>query len=314
MTTAKLLTTSVTVVLALGVFAPASAARTDNRSKPVIFVHGLNRSDNAGSDCAKDFGVMRRAFRRWGHTGRFTAVSYYRFDRNCNHSISHHGKHRRHFGGDAEHYDAGGHSANTDIRHLGYHLARYIWRHHSRHGRAVDIVGHSMGGLIARYAVAQTQRSHPDFPPRLLVEDIVTLGTPHGGARWYSIGCRYDQCGQMRAGSGFLVWLEQNAWNPQGAGGTDWSTFGSDDDNAVAADRAAATARDRDPVSDYMGSCHKVWYRESTNIEHSEFLTSASKRITADVYRRNCPGRFVTDNTSHWPVRRADLAITFGSH
>jgi hypothetical protein len=57
----------------------------------------------------------------------------------------------------------------------------------------------------------------------------------------------------MRAGSDFLVWLENNAWNPPGAGGTDWSTFGSDDDNAVAADRAAATARDRDPVSDYMG-------------------------------------------------------------
>lgn len=311
MRVAGLLTGCLLVAL-LGVFTPVPAAEA--RMKPVIFIHGLNRSDTAGSNCAKDFTPMRRAFRRWGHDGRFTAVAYYRFDRNCNHWIAHHGRHRRHFGGDAEHYDAGGHSANTDIRHLGFHLARYIWSHYSKRGREVDVVGHSMGGLIIRYALAQTQRGEAGFPPRLLVDDVVTMGTPHGGARWYAIGCRYDQCGQMQAGSDFLVWLENNAWNPQGAGGTDWSTFGSDDDNAVAADRAAATARDRSPVSDYMGSCHKVWYRDSTQIEHSEFLNITSRRITADVFRRNCPHRFVTDNTSHWPVRRAFLAITSRSY
>jgi hypothetical protein len=118
----------------------------------------------------------------------------------------------------------------------------------------------------------------------------------------------------MRAGSDFLVWLERRGLEPDGRGGTDWSTFGSDDDNLVAADRAAGTARDRHPAHEYIGSCHKVWYRESANIEHSELTHVTSKRITADVYRFNCgTGGWVADNTSHWPVRRADLAVTFGN-
>ena len=307
--------TALVAVLALAlVMAPAADARTDNRRKPVVFVHGLDWQGNPGDNCDNTFGDMRRAFRGWGHEGEFTAVKYYEFDEGCDHGINHHGSHGNHYG--SGHYDGGGHGANTDIRHLGYHFAWYVYAHYSRAGadQPIDVVAHSMGGLIARYAIAQTQRNHPDFPPRLLVEDVVTLGTPHGGARWYSWGCPFTQCDQMVAGSDFLVWLENNAWEPDGEGGTDWSTFGSDDDNAVAADRAAATARDRDPVSDYMGSCHKVWYRESMDIEHSDYMHDTSEATNADVYRRNCPDGFVTDNTSHHPVRRADLAITFGSH
>jgi pimeloyl-ACP methyl ester carboxylesterase len=253
--------------------APAEGAPTT----PVIFVHGLNRSVAPGSDCDKDFSRMRGAFRRWGHRGGFTSVAYYRNDSGCDHWINHHGRHRTHYGGGGEHFPPGKHSANTDIRHLGYHLAWFIWEHYSRQGTRVDVVGHSMGGLIIRYAIAQTQRDHPRFPPFLNVRDVVTLGTPHGGARWYAIGCPYDQCQQMRAGSDFLVWLERNAWNPQGA-------------------------------------CHKVWYRESTDIEHSEFLTITTKRPTAAVFRRNCPHRFVADATSHWPVRRAYLAVTSSNY
>jgi hypothetical protein len=299
------------VILALPP-APAEAERNDRR-KPVIFVHGLSREDPPGADCDQ-FDAMRRAFRRFGHRGGFTSVAYYQRDRDCNHWINHHGGHGRHH--PTFHYEGGGHGTDTSIRHLGYHFARFVWSHWSRRGRKVDVVAHSMGGLIVRYALAQTQLDRRGFPPRLLVEDVVTMGTPHGGARAYTGFCRvqdWRQCDQMQAGSEFLVWLEGNGWDPQGAGGTDWSTFGSDDDDAVAADRAAGTARDRDPVSDYIGSCHKVWYRESTNIEHSEFLTITTDRITADVYRRNCPGGWVKDDTSHWPVRRADLAIAFAN-
>jgi len=291
--------------------------RTDGRNKPVIFVHGLNRSDDAGSNCAGDFGEMEGAFRDFGHPGPLATVAYYRYDRDCDHWIAHHGKHDKHYGGAAEHNNEGHHGADTDIRHLGYHMAWYLWRHFSSEGRRVDVVGHSMGGLITRYAIAQTEHDHERFPPYLLVEDVVTLGTPHGGARWYSVGCRYEQCGQMRAGSGFLVWLEDNAWEPDGRGGTDWSTFGSDDDFAVAADRAAATGHERDPHHAYMGSCHKVWYQERSDIGHSDFLTErtgeGAREPTADVDRFSCGGGWVEDPTSHWPVRRTDLALTFGN-
>lgn len=277
----------------------------------MVFVHGL--ALDGSSNCASTWNDVKRKFRDWGHTGGFSTVAYYGDDRECSHWISHHGSHRAHY------YRYGhqlheNHQADTDIRHLGYHFAWFLWTHYSSRGKRVDIVAHSMGGLIARYALAQTERGHDRFPPYLLVEDVATLGTPHGGARWYTSGCGRGQCIQMNAGSSFLVWLEQNGWEPDGRGGTDWSTFGSDDDNLVAADRAAGTARDRSPAHDCIGSCHKVWYRESANIEHSDFLHTVSKETSADVYRFSCrTGRWVRDDTSHWPVRRADLAVTFGT-
>ena len=44
----------------------------------------------------------------------------------------------------------------------------------------IDIVGHSMGGLVARSALAQAAASGHDWPARL--RSLVFLGTPHQGA------------------------------------------------------------------------------------------------------------------------------------
>lgn len=301
------------VAIVLSSASEASAQRSDDRAKPVLFVHGINRNDRASSDCEHDFSAMRTAFKDFGHTGELTTVGYYRHDRRCDFSIADHGSHSRHHGGSGEHNNDGGHSADTDIRHLGYHLAWALYDRYSRHGKAVDVVGHSMGGLITRYALAQTELRHPEFPPFVRVEDAVTLGTPHGGARWYGLACRYDQCGQMRAGSSFLRWLESDAWEPDGSGGTDWSTMGSDDDSAVAADRAVGTADDRDPSHMYMGSCHKTWYRTDSNIEHSDFLYDTSPAFTAVAWTyHRCSGGW-TLYSLPWPVRRADFAVTYGT-
>jgi pimeloyl-ACP methyl ester carboxylesterase len=257
---------------------------------------------------------MTDKFRDWGHTGDFTTVAYYVGDTNCDHGISHHGQHDVHYGSG---HEGGSHTGDTNIRHLGYHLAWYIHAHFG--SQPVDVVSHSMGGLIIRYALAKRGDEH--FPNDINVEDVVTMGTPHGGFRdrvFLDELCPNDQCDQMAPGSDFLVWLEQNAWDPNGSGGTDWSTFGSDDDGWVAADRAAATSDDRDPVSDYMGSCHKVWWTDSSDIDHNDWphrrVGDNALDITANVFRRNCPDTFVSDGTSHYPVRRADLAITFGTH
>jgi pimeloyl-ACP methyl ester carboxylesterase len=295
-------------LLVAGSVVGTADARTNNRKKPVIFIHGLAR--DSSSDCVSTWNDAKRKFRDWGHTGALVSLAYYGGDRRCDHWISHHGRHGNHH---SSGHRRGNHTADTSIRHLGYHLAWTIWRHYSSRGRRVDVVAHSMGGLIIRYALAQTQRHHPDFPRYLLVEDVVTMGTPHGGARWFAV-CGLLQCSQMRAGSDFLVWLERNAWEPDGRGGTDWSTFGSDDDLWVAADRAAGTGQARSPNHAYVGSCHKVWYLPWEEIGHGDFMHVTSKRITADVWRFSCrTGRWVRDFTSHFPVRRADLAVTFGN-
>jgi hypothetical protein len=116
----------------------------------------------------------------------------------------------------------------------------------------------------------------------------------------------------MSPGSDFLVWLENNAWEPDGLGGTQWSTQGSDDDNLVAADRAVGTDQDRDPVNKYFGSCHKTWYTTVNDIEHTDFLHDTQGAFTAQAYARHCPTGWVFYSGLPWPVRRADYAVTFG--
>lgn len=61
----------------------------------------------------------------------------------------------------------------------------------------MDIVGHSLGGLIARYYV---QRLGGDFRVRTLV----TLGTPHSGTRVAPLADAHPIVRQMRPGSQVL--------------------------------------------------------------------------------------------------------------
>ena len=297
------------VVMSLGLVTAADA-RTNNRSKPVYFIHGYN--ENSAADCSQ-WNDMTGKFRAWGHTGAFERVAYYAGDVNCNEWLNHHGSHSTH---NASGHSGNGHTAETNIRHLGYHLAWHIWGHHSSSGRYVDVVAHSMGGLIIRYALAQVQRGHADFPPSLRVEDVVTLGTPHGGGRWNSfcgVGGKCTlQVDQMAMGSDFLNWLQTYAWEPDGYGGTDWSTMGSDDDNWVAADRAVGSDSDGDPIQKYFGSCHKTWYTTENDIEHSDFLHDTQEGYSAIAYAfHNCSGGWGYWYLP-WPVRRADLALYSG--
>ena len=275
--------------------------RTNDRSKPVIFLHGSDWLAPYGVDCPSQFAAMERRFRDFGHTGRLVTVAYYRYDTGCSASIGRDGSHLRHYA--SGHDPKGGHTGMTDIRHLGYHLAWYIYDHYSKAGIAVDVVGHSMGPLMIQYALAQVQRHHPDFPPRLLVEDVVSLAGPFAGARPIINTCHTTQCTQMRPGSWLLGWLHQYAWNPQGEGGTDWTAVSSVDDQYVSAGSGVA-----------MGACHRVVYLGSSDVRHADLLRDTFGSMTADVKRSDCPATWVTDDTWYWPVRETDLALTYASH
>ncbi|MEV7285342.1 alpha/beta fold hydrolase [Streptomyces sp. NPDC093252] len=82
-----------------------------------------------------------------------------------------------------------------DIRAAAELLGRHIEALCERTGSdQVDIVGHSLGGLIARY---YAQRLGGD----LRVRTLVTLGTPHSGTRVVPLADAHPIVRQMRPGS-----------------------------------------------------------------------------------------------------------------
>ncbi|QNP75785.1 alpha/beta fold hydrolase [Streptomyces roseirectus] len=92
-----------------------------------------------------------------------------------------------------------------DIRTAAELLGRHIEDVCERTGsREVDVVGHSLGGLIARYYV---QRLGGDTRVRTLV----TLGTPHGGTRAVPLANAHPIVRQMRPGSALVEELKRPA-------------------------------------------------------------------------------------------------------
>ncbi|MFF3491013.1 lipase family alpha/beta hydrolase [Streptomyces sp. NPDC002795] len=92
-----------------------------------------------------------------------------------------------------------------DIRAAAALLARHVEEVCERSGRdRVDIVGHSLGGLIARYYV---QCLGGDTRVRTLV----TLGTPHGGTRVAPLADAHPIVRQMRPGSSLVEELKRPA-------------------------------------------------------------------------------------------------------
>ncbi|MFF8288274.1 lipase family alpha/beta hydrolase [Streptomyces sp. NPDC016309] len=92
-----------------------------------------------------------------------------------------------------------------DIRAAAELLGRHVEEICDRSGHPeVDIVGHSLGGLIARYYV---QRLGGDRRVRVLV----TLGTPHAGTTAAPLAAVHPLVRQMRPGSSVLRELGEPA-------------------------------------------------------------------------------------------------------
>ncbi|MCA6092476.1 alpha/beta fold hydrolase [Streptomyces sp. SCA3-4] len=92
-----------------------------------------------------------------------------------------------------------------DLRTAADMLGRHVEEVCARTGRErVDMVGHSLGGLIARYYV---QRLGGDAHVRTLV----TLGTPHGGTRVAPLMSAHPLVRQMRPDSDVIAELGEPA-------------------------------------------------------------------------------------------------------
>lgn len=88
-----------------------------------------------------------------------------------------------------------------DVRTAALLLGRHVEQLCDHTGQPrVDIVGHSLGGLIARYYVQRLDGHR-------WVRTVVTLGTPHSGTRVGSIFDPHPVVRQMRPGSPLLAEL-----------------------------------------------------------------------------------------------------------
>lgn len=78
---------------------------------------------------------------------------------------------------------------------------------HNEHDSQVDVIGHSMGGLAARYCVEETDVGQ-------YVDNLITIGAPHQSTTLAYFGLSTSGAQAMRPGSDFLTTLNGSPLNP----------------------------------------------------------------------------------------------------
>lgn len=227
----------------------ACQPRQPDKSRPVLFIHGWN-AFGGGSDCQSTFGGLESSLRDQGFTGPMVTVGFYDSDRNCDVNLRSWGN-----------VDNG-----SSWKDLSKAFSKYVHDTYTVNGQHVDVVGHSMGGLIVRGAVYGSQISESGFSTPLLVEDVVTLAAPHDGAAWYSSFCLWGQCASLKPGASEINWVNQNG-NPQALGGTDFTVFGSTNDDVVPDESATHMSLPAQRVIVY------------SNLEHSDYMNDPATRV-----------------------------------
>jgi len=241
--------------LALMIPVPAQA---DAAAPDVLFIHGvLNSTACPGVRTAVQAAPLAKVLAAAGYTGSVKGVDF-----ECGDST----------GLDIKPYGTltkSQYNANARIEDVAYALARFIQAEYTDKGRTVNIVGHSMGGLIAGYAVKRYGAQ---------VARIVTISTPYGGFDEIPAGFTatsyttspavcgsYVQCKEMITGSPFLKEL---ASFPMPA--TTITTIGGSPKDCFSFASTSATAAQ-----------HKIDYYATApvNYGHSAYLTDTSMKL-----------------------------------
>lgn len=231
---------------ALIVVGVTGCQRPEAKDRVVIFVHGWSAVGN-GVNCQSSFGNLKSSLVGRGFTGEMVTVGFYDSDTNCDVNLR----------------DWGNVDNGTSWKTLSQAFSKFVHETYTSNGIIVDVVGHSMGGLIVRGAVYGSSTGQAGFAPPIAVEDGITLAAPHNGAAWYSSFCLWGQCAGLKPGSSELNWVNADK-NPQSPIGTEWTTFGSTNDDTVPA--ASSAFMDLPPE-------REVTY---SNLEHSDYQNNAT--------------------------------------
>ncbi len=248
---------------------------------PILFIHGFN--SNSQVDCGATWntaiGYLQGSHGFNGQnlhwTGPMYKLGFYSKDTNCTSNLTSEAN-------ECSGYYAGNEGTNNeDIRHIACELAWYIYSNFTEYGQNVQVVAHSMGGLIIRWALHGVQAGVWPFPGLVYVQDVVTFSTPHGGVPEGSTiftcgGC--TQGNEMQSGNQFMKDTYTYAQNPQGSGwGTDWTMIGGVAVYNLGCDVISSSE------STYMQGGHKSYFT-SPCYNHGGYLTDTSDAGNAHIY------------------------------
>lgn len=133
-----------------------------------------------------------------------------------------------------------------------------------------DVIGISMGGLVARYAAMSDATARNDGVKRLRIRTLFTLGTPHHGAIRAEHTLAFDaRVADMRSGSSFLESLNE-AWPDR-------------DFQLVAYTRLYDGIVGAENALDPDG---KGWWLSPPPLQMSHMTMHRDPRIIADIVRR----------------------------
>lgn len=235
-----------TAVIALAVlFAalatiPPQKVLAGAKSNTVILIHGWNANSSQSCNEGPEFGDIETYFHNNG-IPITQSVKFYNADYNCDYPIQEQSSHCTGW------YDSGSNdgTVNEDIRHTTCLLAWYIYSYYNASGHTVEVVAHSMGGVLIRQAMFDTPYV-TQFPPILQISDVVTAGAPQQGilsvSAWLTVfaaSCASPcvELEQLQDNNPLMVNLNSASFrngfglNPQGAnGGTDWTNMSSAQD------------------------------------------------------------------------------------
>lgn len=251
--------------------APSPAAADSLRSRPLLLVHGFSLT--SGIDCRND--ATMRSWTQGMRNRNWTdvrTVAWYGGDSNCSLSV-----------------DGVGNNSNfTSLTTIAKEFAWMVHDQFTVNGVPVGIVAHSMGGLVVRRALDGVMNREAGFPPGMLVNDVVTAGSPHIGTPLSNLCLETIPttiCLESALGSPFFLTLDANPQGRNAAGttrATEWSLIGSDCDEIVPGfsavsmgrgnnNRPAVTTRTRTAPDFFSGGCFN-----SAGVTHEELITLGS--------------------------------------
>jgi len=197
--------------------------------RPVVLVHGYGGNSS-------NFLWLRWRLRHWGFTDCY-AISYTPPHINC--------------------------------RKLAAQVAEQVQQVLAVTGaQQVDLVCHSMGGPLSRYAL-----KHLGLAGK--VGKVITLGSPHYGTRMAALFAARGAAAQMRYHSPFVTELAEGGECP---GGARFYCLYSEMDNFVFPARTATLAAAQENVQvSFLGHCSLLYSRRVASIVR-EYLSSPDDR------------------------------------